>query len=711
MTGALVGLTLAVAVKDILIGIDIGGTFTDVVAIVGDGSVHIGKVASTPPDFSEGFFNALRLMADGLGFTADELVERTERLSHGTTVATNALVERRGARVGLLATVGHGDAILLMRGEGRTAGLPAEVIARVHESVKPEPIVERALIREIHERVDVNGRVIVPLDEEQAGLAVRELLTEGVDAIAVALLWSFKNGTHERRVREIVREAAGDRIFVTCSSELVPRMGEYERTAAAALNAFVGPPTVDYLRSISSRLEELHYDEPLYVMQCTGGVAVEEAIRERPLFTFQSGPVGGVTASLYLAEALGQRNVITTDVGGTSFDVALVVDGEPLATSGATFSQYSFYLPMIDVRSIGAGGGSIARWDEVTGGLRVGPTSAGAMPGPACYGRGGTQPTVTDAALLLGYLDPEYFLGGRMKLDLEAARRAAGGLASKLSMSVEELAAGIVHIIEFQMTDLLRAMTIERGYDPRDFDVLVYGGAGPVHAAVYARELGAARAIVPLGGAASVWSALGVACADRVEVAERVEFASSPFDPTRLTAIVDELAAEVTARLSGEAVSVQTSVDLRYRGQLHEVELRLDHGGVYGVDSIGERFNEKYRQLYGEAAVLHETPLEAVTFRCRARSATRKPHFDARRDLPVARQTGKRPVYWWETGGFVSTAVFRVAAEGGVALPRVEGPCILDLPTTTIVVHPGQFVYSDPAGNVIIELAGKEEAP
>lgn len=701
--------------RDLMIGIDIGGTFTDAVAVTGDGEVFTAKVPSTPPAFEQGFFTALEQIGAELDVDVPTLLERTANLGHGTTVATNVLVERRGANVGLLATAGHGDSIILMRGEGRTAGLPPEVISNVQASHKPDPIVPRARIGELQERLDVNGSVVVPLDEGNAREVISELIGDDVDAFAISLLWSFKNGEHEQAVRKLVGELAGDGTFVTCSSDLVPRMGEYERTAATVLNAYVGPSTRDYVQKLAQGIEERGYEQPLLIMQCTGGVAHANAIFERPLFTYQSGPVGGAIGSGSLGRMLDRPNLITTDVGGTSFDVALVIDGQPLTTSGTTFSQYSFFLPMVDVRSIGAGGGSIASVDEVTGRLTVGPVSAGAIPGPACYGRGGTEPTVTDAAAVLGYLHPTKFLGGRMTLDVEAAKTAVGGLADEIGMSLEETAAGILQIVEFRMADLLRAMTIERGYDPRDFDVLVFGGAGPLHAAVYARELGAEQAIIPLGEVASVWSAFGIASADVVELEERVEMMVTPIDPHRLGEIFEELDDHIRGRLEGTVGQVnlvfERSLDVRYKGQLHEVEIELDEVDSIDTDFVSDdlpnRFHQRYAQLYGEAASLPGTPIEIVTFRSRARQPTPKSAFSSgggQADEPVV---SARAVYWTELGEYVDTPTLSVPHGAALRLEKRPGPCILDLPITTVVVHPGQSVFTDAVGNIIIDLGGK----
>jgi N-methylhydantoinase A len=700
--------------RDLLIGIDIGGTFTDAAVLTGEGEVITAKVPSTPPNFEKGFFDALEQIAAELSLDMGSLLARTAHLGHGTTVATNILVERRGADVGLLATAGHGDAIMLMRGEGRTAGMPPEVIANVHASNKPEPIVTRSRIAELHERVDSSGNIVVALAEEPARATIRALVEGGADAYAISLMWSFKNNTHEQRVMELVEEIAPEDTFVSCSADLVPRMGEYERTAATVLNAYVGPATRDYIRRIDVGLTERGYDRPLLIMQCTGGVARADVIQQRPLFTFQSGPVGGAIGSAFLGSSLNRPNLITTDVGGTSFDVALVIDGEPLTTSRTTLSQYSFYLPMVDVRSIGAGGGSIAAVDPTTGRLTVGPVSAGALPGPVCYSRGGTQPTVTDAAAVLGYLHPTSFLGGRMRLDVEAARTALAVVAEQLGRSVEDTASGILQIVEFRMADLLRAMTIERGYDPRDFDVLVFGGAGPLHAATYARELGASQAIIPLGEVASVWSAFGVASSDIVELEERVAVMAEPLDASALVEEFEIIEQSIRERLRDSvdlaSVTFQRSLDIRYKGQLHEVEVDVtgtDIDNDFASSALPARFQERYSQLYGEAAALPNTPIEIITFRSRARQRMSKAAFSANQGKAQEPVVGSRKVYWSELGEYADTPVLSEVAKGPLRIESRPGPCILDLPITTVVVRPGQSVRTDELGNIIIDLKGQ----
>ncbi len=503
-------------------GVDIGGTFTDCVLVDETGTITLAKASSTPQDFSQGFLDAIEEAARQRGIDPEGVFGEIELLLHGTTVGTNVLVQMRGAKTGLITTRGHRDALVMMRSYGRSAGLPIEKLLHVSRHRKPDPIVPPQLIKEVSERVDWAGDVFLPLNEDEARAAVEELVAEEVDAIAISFLWGFVNPDHERRVKALVQELAPD-VFVSCAHELIAKPGEYERTAAAAINCYVGPSTSTYVQRLDGATRERGYTHPLLIMQAAGGVVPANEVAEAPLFTIGSGPVGGVTGATFLADVLGHKNVIACDMGGTSFDVGLVHDGLPISSSETVINQYTFFMPRLLIESIGAGGGSIVWVDEQSGTIRVGPESAGADPGPACYGRGGERPTITDVNVLLGRYNPENFLGGRLALDREAAERAMASVAEALGMDVVEAAAGAARIVEYQMADLMRQMTVEQGLDPREFVVYAYGGAGAAHAAVFARELGCTEVVVPLGDLASTWSALGVMSSDVLHVYEHAE--------------------------------------------------------------------------------------------------------------------------------------------------------------------------------------------
>ena len=699
---------------DFICGIDTGGTFTDCVVIDAGGRIVTAKAPSTPRDFSQGVLDALDLVAGKLGLTTEALLRRTARLALGTTVGTNALLQRRGARVGLITTRGHRDVIHIMRGARGVPGLASEKVLHFPESNKPDPpIVPKTLIAEVSERVDCKGQVVVALNEEDAEAAILRLAGKGVEAIAICFLWSFKYPEHERRVKAMVERLAPG-VFVCCSVDLVPRWGEYERTAATVINAYLGPVTAAYMDRVGRRVQGAGLATPVQVMQCGGGVVPAAQAARKAFLTLDSGPVAGVLASQYLGQILGQKHVIATDMGGTSFDVGLVYDGAPVASYQSVVNQYEYFVPRIDIRSIGSGGGSIIWLDETSGGLRVGPVSAGAEPGPVCYGRGGTQPTVTDAALALGYLDPDNFLGGRLPLSREAALASLEPLASRLGLGVVETASGACRVVEHQMADLIRKVTVQKGYDPRDFVVFAYGGAGPVHAGIYARELGAQSVVVPLGGVCSLWSALGAASADLLHIHEWVDIQANPFDPGRVNAVFAELEGQGLAQLREDAVEraaarIVKSVDMRYKGQINEVEVAVPDGALDAGSArpARRRFPPPLRRpvragrgLPGSAggdrhlsgAHLIGEPEAAPAGGARARrgAVPRGPGG------PRGRCTGPRcgdfevtPIYWGE----------RLQA-GNV----VKGPAIIQVPDTTIVVHPGQAARVDPYGNVLIEL-------
>jgi N-methylhydantoinase A len=505
-------------------------------------------------------------------------------------------------------------------------------------------------------------------------------------------------------------------LFVCCSADLIPRWGEYERTVATVLNAYLGPVMSRYLGRLESRAQAAGLRYPLQVMQCGGGVIPAAESARRAFLTLDSGPVAGVLASQYLGGIIGHKHIIATDMGGTSFDVGLVWDGEPVASYQSVVHQYEYFVPRIDIRSIGSGGGSIVWVDEVSGTIRVGPISAGAQPGPACYGRGGTHPTVTDADLVLGYLDPDHFLGGRLRLHRDRARASLEPIATRLGMGLTETAAGAVRVVEHQMADLIRKATVQKGYDPRDCVVFAYGGAGPVHAGVYARELGAQGVVVPLGGLCSLWSALGAASADLLHIYEAVDILPSPFDPGRVTQHFQALEDQGLAQLRADGIDpaqarLGRSADIRYKGQINEVEVPVSRGPLdaAALDQLVTDFHRRYETVYGRGAGFQEARVEIVTYRVRASAISAKPRIVAapEDDRPTAREAhaGTRPVYWSELGDFEATPVFwgERLKPGNV----VPGPAIIQVPDTTIVVHPFESARVDAYGNVLIDLGSK----
>ena len=698
-----------------LVGVDIGGTFTDCVVIDENGSVTTAKSPSVPDDFAQGMIDAIGVAASKLSHSSEEFFKQISLLSHGTTVGTNAIVQKRGAKVGLITTKGHQDVIHIMRGSRGLNHRDVREIVHFPDSSKPEPMVPKRLIHGVSERVDCLGAPVVPLNEAEVEAAIRDLIDQEVEAIAVCFLWSFLYPLHEQRVKEMIADIAPN-MFVSCSIDLAPKWGEYERTTAVVLNAYIGPLTSGYLRSLDDRLKSLGYENPLQITQCGGGTISVEKAMQAPLLTLDSGPVAGVTGSQYLGRAMEHRNIITTDMGGTSFDVGLIYDGVPLYSSTSTVNQYEYFIPKVDIQAIGAGGGSLVRFDENGLSMRVGPQSAGATPGPVCYGRGGTVPTVTDAALVLGYFDPDNFAGGRMKLDKPAAEKAIQELADRLGMSLLECASGITKIAEFGMADIIRRTTVGKGYDPRDFVLFAFGGAGPVHAGVFARELGVQKVIVPQAETASTWCAFGAASADILHIHEQVDIMASPFDRQVFESNIDALAALAREEMARDHIDEDRqefaySVDMRHKGQINEVEIPLDWDRAEGdfETTLADKFFERYEMIYGHGSSFRGARLEAVTFRVRAMAATPRPRL---RSTGGAGDLGKanratRPIYWDEFSKVVESPIYDGALLGQGDV--VQGPAVIETPDTSVVVRPGQSVSLDRFGNFELNFEVVEE--
>jgi N-methylhydantoinase A len=693
-------------------GVDIGGTFTDCVVLDDQGRVLNAKTSSTPPNFHEGFLDVLGEAARKLDLSLEDFLAQTDLLLHGTTVGTNVLVQMRGAKTGLITTAGHGDALIIMRSYGRSAGLPIDRLLHVSRHQKPDPIVPPGRIKEVSERLDWSGEVFLDLNEDEARAAIEELVAEGVEAIAISFLWGFVNPAHELRVRELVEEIAPD-VFVCCAHELIAKPGEYERTAAAAINAFIGPSTADYVKQVDQATSERGLQHPLLIMQAAGGVVPARQAAGKPLFTIGSGPVGGVTGAAYLARQMGHPNVIAGDMGGTSFDVGIIADGEPLSASETVINQYTFFMPRLDIESIGSGGGSIVWLDEQSATMRVGPESAAAQPGPACYGRGGTRPTVTDCDLLLGRYNPETFLGGELKLDVHAARKALEAVSAELGMDPIEAADGAVRIVESQMADLMRQMTVERGLDPRDFVVYAFGGAGGAHAVEFARELGCRQVVVPLGDFASTWSALGVMSSDVLHVHEHSELAPAPFDPDQLNSIYARLEQEAAEQLRAEGfaddqIELVRFADMKFSMQIHQVEVPVPGGTLGEAEAAAQvdHFIERYEQTYGEGSAFPDAGTQIGVYRVLARGRLRTPELPEIEPREAV-ETVHREVYWRDLGGFHSTEVVPSDALG--AGFEFAGPTILDLPDTTVVVPPGATGRVDPLGSIVIDVGAPLE--
>ena len=688
------------------IGIDIGGTFTDCVLIGADTDGRVttyrtAKALSTPGDPAGGVMAGLAELAVSVGLPLPELLGQTERFGHGTTIGTNAVLERTGARVGVITTAGHGDALAIMRGHGRVAGRRVEDVFRVRGTSLPAPLVVPGAVLELHERVDAAGKVVVTLDESQAMAAVTAFIAEHrLDSVAVAFLWSFANPVHELAVEKIVRLAVPD-VFVSLSSRVSPRLGEFERTVATVLNGYVGPACTRYLGSMGDRLAATGLRAPLLVMQSSGGVVPAAVAAEVALGTLDSGPTAGLTGVASLAAANGDRDVVATDMGGTSFDIGLVVDGRPAVAEESVIDQYTYRVPHLDIRATACGGGTIARRDPQTGALRVGPDSAGSEPGPACYRRGGTLPTVTDADVVLGLLRPDSFLGGRMPLDEHAARAAVGALAAELGLGLEDTAAGIVTVNNLRAATLIRQQTLERGLDPRDFVLYAYGGAGPVHAFGYAAEIGVREVLIPLGNGASTLSAYGIAAGDVTRFTEVETALRAPFEDTALAREIARAVSRAREAMVAAGADEEPRIEIwalmRYQEQLmHSLEVPIDPADT-GAERLTSRFTDEYARRYGASAASAFQAAEVFALRVRARApAAIGPVIDA---VPSAAPSGSgapgqvAQVYWPDAVQRLDTHVYDgdQLADG----TEISGPALVELSHTTIAVPRGASLTAD----------------
>jgi N-methylhydantoinase A len=694
-----------------VIGVDVGGTFTDAVLDDDAGTVIAAKSPSTPPDYSRGVLDVLELLAEQIGKTLPEMLADTHHIAHGTTSSLNALVTGNVPPVGFLTTKGHRDSIFIMNVEGRYLGRAPHELQHVLAQDKGHHLLPKRHALEVTERIDRDGTVIVALDEDQARVAIRALLDDGVRAIAISLLWSFRNPAHEQRLRELVAEQDPD-VFVALSSEVSPRIREFARNATTIMSTQIGPGLRDYLTSLEDTLRDRKLAGPLLVMQSNGGAVLAAEAPSAAISTVGSVLTGGVVGAVALGRQLGHPNIISTDVGGTTFLAGLVVDGEPVRDTTTVINHHPINVPTLRVDAIGSGGGAIA-WLDAGGNLRIGPRSAQAVPGPACYGQGGIEPTNTDANLVLGILPERGLLGGRKPLSLEAARQAIDTqIAKPLGLSVEDAAAAIYAVQNAQTGDLLRKSVVEAGHDPRGFVLYAFGGAGPAHCARYAAEVGVDEVVVPLGPVASAFSAYGLASSDIVLAAELSDPTFVPFDPQRAERNFVELEKRVRDGLDRQGVKFTTvelhrEIDMRYTMQLAEVTAPVANGTLdtAAVEDAAAAFEERYAALYGAEAGFREAGIQAITFRVRGIGVL--PFSPAFPEIPAAAsadptdaRVGTRPVCLDATSGFVDTAIYdyRELRAGHV----LTGPAIVEVPTTTVVVPGGTTGTVDRLGNLSI---------
>ena len=691
-----------------VVGVDVGGTFTDCVVVDESGGVLTDKSFTVPGNPGEGMVNALENVAQGHSLKVDSVLGDSRAVAIGTTSLTNKLITRGGAKVGLLTTRGHEDAVLVGRIIAKSDGLSDAEKSDVRFWSKPEPIVSRRLIRGVSERIDYKGAVLVPLDDQEVLAIVREMVDEGVEAVAVCLLWAFINPQHELRIRALI-EKHHPSLYVSVGHIVAPVLGEFERTNSTLLSAHLGAIARQQMDVTRKLLGTRGLTRPFLVMQSNGGCMWDEEVASAPLNLIASGPAGGIIGSAKLGQRMGYRNIIATDMGGTSFDVGVITDGAPILADVAVHGRVRMALPHVEVVSIGAGGGSIAWVDEITGLLQVGPQSAGSTPGPVCYGHGGTLPTVTDADVVLGRIDPKRFFNGRKLLDKAGAENAIREkVAGPLGIDLHAAAEGILEIVDSRMGDLIRKLTIERGVDPRDFALFSYGGAGPTHVGAYAKEAGMQKAVV--SPHASVFSALGIAAADIVRVYSQSSPMRSPFEPERINALLGKLEERAAQELekrgaTGSQTTLARSLEMRFRHQVHQVKVPAPGGklGERELREVQERFISLYEATFGKGTAATEAGVEILTFHVVA-TTHRVPLNLTESKLegadPGAARAGSRPVYF--DGGFVDTPVYehRKLRPGN----RVSGPAIVEGMNTTLPLHPGQALAVDAFHNLVIQF-------
>lgn len=678
------------------VAVDIGGTFTDVVSRDRHGRMRYFKVPTTRKDESIAVLQSIRQIAAEW----DMPPQAVERFAHGTTVATNAILERRGAQMGLITTAGFRDVLEIGR------QMRHQMYDLVLKPETPGFLAPGARRLEVNERVDSHGQVVVPLDEAGVREAARALVAQGVEAIAICFLFSFLNPDHERRARDII-EAEFPQLAVAVSHEVDPAFREYERTVVTTFDAYVKPVIDRYLSRLEQGLSTAGVGAPLQVMQSRGGLMASPVARRRPVRLFLSGPAAGVIGARLAGETAGVTDLITVDIGGTSADIALISKGKAMIRGEGLVDGYPVRVPMVDVNSIGSGGGSIA-WLDTAGGLRVGPKSAGSEPGPACYGRGGKLPTVTDASVVLGYIDPTYFAGGTLKLDRTLAEEAImTHIAGPLGLTLHEAALGIHRVLNAQMAEGIRLVSTRQGLDPRQFALLPLGGGGAVHATALARELGITRIVIPRFP--GVLSAAGLLAAP-VEHEVSCAF-GRPLDAAKVSDIRSALAQlddQAGALMEQEAlgaapISRLYFADVCYVGQSYTLEVPLDLEQPEPIERLYADFLEQHARVYGHCT---RAPARIVNLRSiHQAGGLNQIDSQAYQATPGAARKQDRPILVTGAGSFLPAQVFeRAAMQPG---HRFSGPAIVEQPDTTTLVEPGWHGHVDSASNLILEFGEK----
>lgn len=694
------------------VGVDIGGTFTDCVVTGGGGEVILAKAFSTPPDFSAGIVDAVTRAATDLGLSLGELLRDTPLFLHSTTVAENAVVGGSLARAGILTNRGFEDTLYTMRGGyGRWSGLSDDEKRNPVATDKPEPLIPPSLVKGIQGRVDFTGRAVAPPDPDEIRRVVQELYDQGVEALGVCLLWSFMNPEQEGTVRRIIEEMCPD-LFVTCSWEISPTTGEYERTSTTALNARLGPVVRGYLAGLRETLEREGFDGTLLVMQAYGGLLPVDKAVTRPVGLIESGPVSGVVGCRDIGLGMGFTDIIAADMGGTTFKVGVVRDGLIQHQRDSMVLRYHYALPKMDVVSLGLAGGSVISVDPRTGVPHIGPRSAGSYPGPVCYGHGGNEPTITDMDLILGYLNPSFFVGGREALAVEAAWEVATEKVAKpLGMPLEEAAAAMYRLANSMLYDLLHKTTVQRGLDPRRFVLFSFGGTAGMHVSAYARALGVSKVVIPYS--ASVHGAFGLITSDVVHEEHVARPMRAPVGPGALREIFGSLRERVGSQLEREGfgasdIRMERFVGMRYARQVHilqvpfpETEGEITEGAC---TRLLARFEHLYEERYGPESAYRAAGVELTTFSLRGSGAVRKPDIQPRAFAgtdPSAAFVETRTAWVEEDGQFRDVAGYSLDKLG--AGNEVHGPVVIWSPITTVVLGLNEFARVDEHLNLVVE--------
>ncbi len=697
-----------------IIGVDTGGTFTDVVVMTEAGEIWTAKAPTTPDDFSRGVLDALSEAARAVGIEPEELLSQTTLFKHGSTVATNALITHSGVKVGFITTKGFEDTTEIMRAIGRVDGLSEDEIRHATWVTKPDPFVPRERVIGVRERMDYLGQEIIPLNRGDVMEAIRQLIEdEKVEAIAVSLMHAWTNPAHEEEIRSLVPEAdPSGKIHWSFGSSLSQVAGEYARANTAVINSYLGPTVERYLKGLESKLHAGDLKAPLLIMQGNGGVAHREQVSA--VANLQSGPAGGMIASAYLAGLLNHKNVITTDMGGTSFDVGLITEGYWRYAHEPIVERFRMLQPIIDIESIGAGGGTIAQVDPDTGRLMVGPQSAGASPGPVCYDSGGGNVTVTDVDLALGIIDPNYFLGGKKSLNKQKALKTIETkIARPLKLKIVEAAAGIYDIVNAKMSDLIRRQVVRTGYLPEEFVIYAFGGAGPVHAAGFAAELGIKT--VYIFSTSPVFSAFGAAAADVIHTRVLSCQYILPADPEVIHQRLDSIESEMKEEMVAEGfrpreVAFRRFFTMRYRRQTAGVEMPIawNRFSQKKLSEIQSAFEKKYVELYGVGAGYTKAGIEISEIRVDAVGKVAKPRLSAKRKKKINLRTAKkgtRKIFFTRPERrLIDTPIYDYERLWVGAV--VKGPAVVELPFTTTLVPPGNRVTVDPHLNLVMEIAG-----